>query len=98
MITTGVDLLITVVLFLLLVIILETTNLYFDWLDWDRDRRRNRKEIRYEYQDFLIETEYRRHLRQLNSPGLISAAHRITRSLEKFNKALRGDYYEHLEN
>ena len=86
----GVDLLFVVIGFILLFLFVQGLDRYKDWVNWDRDRRRQRQHYRHEFKESFVEAEYRSYLRTLISPGLISAMYKLTHAFEKFNQALRG--------
>lgn len=59
----GIDLLFAVIGLILLFLFVEGWNRYSDWSEWDSDRRRERKQYRYEFQESFVEAEYRSYLR-----------------------------------
>lgn len=93
----GVDMLITVLCFVLLFLLIDGWDRYNNWHEWNRDRRRKRKHFRYEFKDKLDEKQYRQNLRFSFSfknittafEHLTTAANEASKSFENFNKAFQ---------
>lgn len=92
MINNGVDLLYLVLFLVFLLLVVDFWDRYNSWSEWDRNRRLERRRLRYMFQDSYSEMTYRQQLRSLISPGLIASMHRLTRSFEKFNEVLGKGY------
>ena len=71
---TGVDLLFVVVGFVLLFLLVEVSDRYSNWTEWDRDRRRQRKLDRLKLLEEISERDYRRHLRFIFHMKLINVS------------------------
>lgn len=90
----GIDVLFVVIGLVLLFVIVEMWVRYSAWLEWDRNRRRQRRHdsIRFKYN--FEEDEYRRHLRRVFNTKILTysfshmtvAANRASESLREFNK------------
>lgn len=59
---TGIDMLFVVIGLALLLLTVEIWDRYFNWYEWDRDKRRQRKFDRYELQESFVEAEYRKNM------------------------------------
>jgi hypothetical protein len=93
---TGIDLLFVVIGFILLFLLVEASDRYRNWSEWDRDRRRKRRHERYILKDQIAEKEYRRRLRFEFTMNLFSIKMKkmkhsfddVTRAIKNFNEII----------